>query len=106
MSKNIKIIKLVTGEQVMAEVISDSVGILKVSNPTLIVMMPPKTQSQQPSVGLAPWAEFSDDKEISIDKLHVIAIMTPIKEFIDQYNMIFSKIITPKSNLILPTQEI
>ena len=104
MTKNIKLIKLITGEQIMAEVTENTSAALKISNPTLIVVLPSKTNSQQPSVGLAPWAEFSDDKEISIDKLHVIAIMNPIKDFIDQYNRIFSKIITPSSStLIFPT---
>jgi len=33
---------------------------------------------------------------------HVLCIMTPIKEFINQYNSMFGGLVLPTSNLITP----
>lgn len=99
---NIKLVKLVTGEEVLTDlvIVNDNTIIMK--NATRIVVMPNKVDPQQPNVGLAPWAQFSDDKEITIDRSHVIAIMEPIKEFKTQYQAAFSGLAIPQSKLIIP----
>jgi len=66
--------------------------------------MPNKIDPKTPNIGFAPWAEFSDDKEFVLDKSQVLAIMTPINEFVNQYNSMFGGIVVPKSNLIIPGQ--
>ena len=99
---DIKVVKLVTGEEVLTEL---SLGVdtkVIMKNPTRIVVMPNKMDPQQPNVGLAPWAQFSDDKEITIDKSHIIAIMEPLKEFKTQYQAAFSGLAIPQSKLIIP----
>ena len=101
MATNIKILKLITGEELVSEVINDEGSTLKIKNPVRIIMMPNKADPKTPSVGLAPWAEFSEDKEIVLYKSHVLCIMTPIREFINQYNSIFGGIVLPSSKLIL-----
>lgn len=105
---SVKIVKLLTGEELLAKVLPSSNEIVKMENPVRIVVIPQKPNMQYdpnraPSIGFAPWAEFSDDREFVIDKSHVVAIMTPIKQFVDQYNTMFSKIVTPQSGLILPS---
>lgn len=102
MTKNIKLIRLVTGEELIAEVVLDTGLKLTIKNPIRIVVMPGKTNPQQPTIGFAPWMEFAEDKEFVLDNSHVLVIMTPIKEFIQQYNSTFSGIVVPQSNLILP----
>ena len=99
---NIKIIKLLSGEEILAKILPSSENVIAMENPVRIVVMPNRLDPNKPNVGLAPWAEFSDDKEFVIDKSHVIAIMTPIKQFVDQYNSLFSKIVQAQSGLILP----
>lgn len=103
---NIKIIKLLTGEELLAKVLptkgSLSDDVLIMENPVRIVVMPNKIDPKTPNIGFAPWAEFSDDKEFIVDKSHVLAIMTPIKEFVNQYNTMFGGLVVPTSNLILP----
>jgi len=106
-SNKIKLIRLITGEELIAEVLldSDAVGVdnLRLRNPIRIVIVPNKAAPANPSVGFAPWSEFSDDKDFSIDKRHILVIMTPISQFKDQYNKTFSPIITPTSeSIILP----
>jgi len=97
----VKIIKLITGEELLAEVVGDDT-MVRVKNPVRIVVMPNKIDPKTPNIGFAPWAEFSDDKEFALDKSHIVAIMTPIKEFVNQYSSMFGGLVVPKSNLILP----
>ena len=101
MAANIKIIKLITGEELLTEVL-DIGATVSMKNPVRIVVMPNKIDPKTPNIGFAPWAEFSDDKTFYIDKAHVLAIINPIKEFTNQYNTMFGGLVVPSSNLILP----
>jgi len=101
MAINIKLLKLINGEELVSEIINDDGSTVKIKNPVRIIMMPSKADPKTPSVGLAPWAEFSEDKEIVLDKSHILCMMTPIREFINQYNSIFGGIVLPSSKLIL-----
>jgi hypothetical protein len=103
--KNIKILKLLGGEQIIANVISESDSEIIIDNPVRILVMPSAAGPKNPNVGLAPWAEFSDDKQFRIHKAHVVITMSPIVEFINQYNSIFGGIVVPPSKIILPGTE-
>ena len=104
MASNIKIIKLITGEELLAEVtISSPIPTsITMKNPVRIVVMPNKLDPKTPNVGFAPWAEFSEDKTFDLDKAHILAIINPIKEFVNQYNTMFGGLVVPSSNLIIP----
>jgi hypothetical protein len=104
MAANIKLIKILNGEEIIADVTSETSDTIIIKNPVRIVVMPqpPQMQATQPKIGLAPWAEFADDKAIILNKTHILAMMNPIKEFINQYNTIFGGIVTAPSGLILP----
>ena len=99
---SVKIIKLLNGEDLIAKILPSSGLILKIENPVRIVVMPNKIDPKTPNVGLAPCAEFSDDKVFELDKSHVLAIMTPVKEFVNQYSSIFGGLVLPTGNLITP----
>ena len=102
---NIKLIRLTTREELLAEVLESSdANFICVKNPVRVIVMPNKIDPKAPSVGFTPWIEFTDDKEFSIDKSHVVAIVTPIPEFVNQYSSMFSGLVLPKSNLIIPGQ--
>jgi hypothetical protein len=101
MAMNVKYIKLLNGEELSAEVVTEDLK-TTIKNPIRLVLMPSKADPKNPQVGLAPWAEFSDDKEIVLDRSHILCIMTPIQEIVNQYNAIFGGILAPSSKLILP----
>lgn len=101
MATNLKIIKLVTGDDLLAEVTENSIATVTFKNPVRIVVVPTK-DPRSPSVGFAPWGEFSEDKEFTIDKYNILCIMAPIKEFVNQYNTMFGGIVAPSSKLIIP----
>ena len=103
MAKNIKLLKLITGEEVLAEILNSEhteSRVVLIKNVLRIVIMPGRDPST-PTVGLAGWAQFSKDDEISIDKQHIIAIMNPIEQFVEQYRQQFSGLVTPSSQLII-----
>jgi len=101
--KIIKIIKFVNGDEILAEaIINEVVGELMIKNPVRIVVMPNKLDPKTPNIGFAPWAEFSDQKAFKLDMSHVLCIMSPITEFVNQYTSMFGGLVVPSSNLILP----
>lgn len=101
---SVKLIRLITGEELLAEIMPSANTVSKIKNPVRVVVMPNKIDPKTPNVGFAPWAEFSDEKEFILDKSHILCIMTPIKEFVNQYNSMFGGLVVPKSNLIIPGQ--
>lgn len=102
MATNLKLLKLISGDEIIGEILSETNIEVIIKNPVRVVVMPSKANPQTPTVGFAPWAEFSEDKQFSIHKAHVIASMKPVQEFINQYNAMFGGIVAPSSKLIVP----
>ena len=68
--ENIKVVKLVTGEEILAEIESGELG-YRLTNPVRIAVMP--GQNGQPNIGFAPWpvhAEQEKDSEVIVSKKH------------------------------------
>ena len=89
---NVKLIKMASGEDVVAELIRlEGRENVVINNP--IVMVP----QRDGQVGFAPWSPFlSDDvNELSIKASYVVYISDPKPGVIDNYTQIFSPIITP-----------
>jgi hypothetical protein len=102
MAANVRLIKMISGEELLAQIMSETGNEIIIQNPVRVIIMPSKTNPQTPTVGFAPWAEFSDEKQFTIHRAHVIVIMKPVQEFINQYNGMFGRIVTPSSKLIIP----
>jgi len=102
MAANIRLIKMISGEDLIAEIVVQIENQIIIKNPVRVVVMPSKTNPQSPTVGFAPWAEFSDEKQFTIHMNHVIVTMKPIQEFINQFNSMFGGIVAPSSKLIIP----
>lgn len=100
--ENLKIVRLTTGEEVLGEITEENVTKVKVKNPVLIVVVPSKTDPKNPSVAFAPFMQWSDDKELTLNANHVILTATPVKEFINQYNSMFGGLVVPNSKILTP----
>mgnify|MGYP006275047889 CR=1 FL=1 len=101
-AENLKMIRFMTGEEIMGEVTEENNEVLKVKNPIRVIVMPNKADPKTPSVGFGPYAEFSEDKDFTFNRNHVIVTYTPVTEFVNQYNAIFGGIVVPNSKLITP----
>ena len=95
---NVKLIKMQSGEDVVAELIRYEEGRytearLIISNP---IVMVPQSGGQ---VGFAPWSPFLDEdaaKELSIRESYTVYVSDPKEAVIENYKEIFSPIITPQ----------
>ncbi len=101
---NIQGIKLVTGEEVIADVSVTIEGQLLLKNPVQLRMVPPKVAGASPQMGFVPFPTFSQQKEgetILVEPLHVVYNYTPATDISDNYNQMFgSGIITPPTQII------
>ena len=102
MAANIKLIKFLGGEEILAEVVSDSGAALSVKNAVRIVVIPSQADPKNPQVGLAPYLQFSEDKELTFNKSLVVTTATPVVEFVNQYNSLFGGIQLATSKIITP----
>ena len=102
MAANVKLIKFLGGEEVIAEVLSDSGTALSVKNAVRIVVIPDRLDAKTPQVGLAPYLQFSDSKELTFNKALVVTTAEPLTDFINQYNSLFGGIQLATSKIITP----
>ena len=101
-TENLMLLRLSTNEEIMGEVLVHDEKIYQVKNPVRIVVVPSKTDPSNPSVGFAPYIQWTDDKELTLNAKHVITTATPIAEFVNQYNGMFGGIVVPKTGIIKP----
>jgi len=95
---NVKLIKMWSGEDVIANLIKENDDSIVITNPIVVV-----PSGQQGQVGLAPWSPLlkGKDTELEITKRYVVYINEPQEEFISNYQQMFSPIATPPKKLIL-----
>ena len=93
---NVKLLRIVTGEEVIAEVLSEGTEFITVKNGLVVI---PNAQS----VGFAPWATvISKQKpEITIDRKFLVYVVECDVDVVEKYESIFSPIEKPSKKLIL-----
>jgi len=93
-----KLFRIVTGEEVIAEIISQDDNTITIKNG--LVVLPTAQQ-----VGFAPWASVidADNPEITISKSHVVYVVELNQDVKKRYNDLYgSKLVTPdKKKLIV-----
>jgi len=97
---NIRIIKLITGEELIGDV-TDHGMTYSIKNGVIVAIVPSRTNPQQPSIGLAPWLPYAENEQVTITKSNVVYDAKPVKEMINNYNSIFGGIITPPKTLLV-----
>jgi hypothetical protein len=84
------VLKLITGEEVLGEVQSQSETEWVLENPVGIAVV--RGQNGQPNVGFAPFPIHAPQKPgsiVALAKKHVIYSYVPAEDFITNYNQIF-----------------
>jgi len=98
---NIKAFKLITGEDILGEVESESETEFVIENPVgIAVVRDPKTG--QPNIGFSPFplhAEQVSRSLITISKKNVVYFYNPAEDFVTNYNSIFG------SGIVVPPQK-
>lgn len=97
----IKGIKLVTGEEVIADVENSGDNRYKLTNPVQLRVVP-SNLSVGPSVGFMPFPSFgAEGKPVVIEPLHVVYLYDPVEDIVSNYKSFFSGILTPSSKQII-----
>ena len=94
---NVKLIRMWSGEDVIADLIEDTDNFIAISNP--IVAIP----SGNGQLGFAPWSPLLKDKneEIKVKKSYVVYIADTQEQIVEQYEQMFSVIQKPSKKLIV-----
>jgi hypothetical protein len=82
--------------------LSEEATTLTVKNAVRIVVIPDKMDPKTPQVGLAPYLQFSDAKELTFNRNLVVTTATPLVDFVNQYNSLFGGIQLATSKIITP----
>jgi hypothetical protein len=100
---NIQVLKLITNEEVLGEIESESETEIVVSNPVGIAVV--RGKDGQPNIGFAPFpihGEQKSGKTFAFSKKHIVYSYVPAEDFVNNYNQIFgSGIVLPNKQLIV-----
>jgi len=94
---NVKLIRMWSGEDVIADLIEDGTDVITIQNP--IVGVP----TGQGNIGFAPWSPLFKGKneDINVAKGYVVYIAETQPEIEEQYTEMFSIIKSPSKKLIV-----
>jgi hypothetical protein len=94
---NVKLIRMWSGEDVIADQVGDLMDTIVIRNP--IVAIP--TGNGQ--MGFAPWSPLLKDKNIDLEvsKKYVVYISEAQEQIVDSYKEMFSVIKSPSKKLIV-----
>ena len=92
----VKLIRMWSGEDVVADVVEDTSEYIKIENPFVAVPSP-----QEGRIAFAPWSPLLQKDAIEVTKKYLVYIGDPQPEIIEQFNSMFGKLSTPTKKLIL-----
>jgi hypothetical protein len=94
---NVKLIRMWSGEDVIADLIEDADAFIVITNP--IVAIP----SGNGQLGFAPWSPLLKDKneEIKVKTSYVVYVADTQEQIVEQYEQMFSVIQKPSKKLIV-----
>jgi hypothetical protein len=99
----IMLFKLVTHEEVLAEVSQETDTTVVLTNPVGVAVV--RGKDGGPNVGFAPFPLHAEQKtgtQVAINKQHVVYSYVPAEDFVNNYNQIFGTgIILPKQQSII-----
>ena len=102
MSSGIKILRLSTGEDVIAKVDEGSGEMVELKNPFVII--PQQSAPGQPiSLMMSLYNAYGKKDTVSVNKDKIVFMSVPKDEILKSYEQNTSRILTPKSSLITET---
>jgi len=94
---NVKLIRMITGEEIIAEIVSETDDTITVQNGLVVL---PSAQG----VGFAPWATVisKEEPEIEMSKNHIVYVVAVQEDVSSKYNEMFgSKLKLPQSKKLI-----
>ena len=74
MANDVKVLKLITGEEVIARVSEEHNDLLTLEKPMTLQMMPPNTSTGQVGFAMVPWIKAAKNDKVTISEEHILAV--------------------------------
>lgn len=95
----LRILKLISGEEVVGEIIQDTADSVTIQDPCTLGIMQSQTG---PRLNMMPMLLFSEQKKVQLQKSHILYTVTVAQEIQNKYNEIYgSGIVLPKPSAII-----
>ena len=99
----VKIVRLITGEDVIGQIDKDTVGNYTLNKAFTII--PTQSAPGQPvQLMMTPYMPFSADETVTISADKIVTSVKPKEDIYNSYKANTSKILTPNKNLITETK--
>ena len=73
MANDVKVLKLITGEEVIARVIEEKNNLITLEKPMILQMMAPDRTTGQIPFALVPWMKAAKNEKVIISTEHIIS---------------------------------
>lgn len=83
----VQIVKIITGEELIGNIINDQFDEIVIDNPANIHMAP--TQDSRMQLYLIPYAPYAEKDRFTLSKSHVIMQYEPNVDLLNKYNHMF-----------------
>lgn len=97
---NVKVIKLISGEEIIADIDESIDGLVILKKPLMIMMVP--NQNNQFGIGLAPFCPYAKDEIVPIRAGAIVTIFEPETGMKNEYNVRYGTgLVVPESKIIV-----
>ena len=73
MTNDVKVLKLITGEEVIARVTEEKNNLITLEKPMILQMLAPDRTTGQVGFALVPWIKAAKNEKVIISTEHIIA---------------------------------
>ena len=73
MANDVKVLKLITGEEVIARTNEGANNLISLEKPMILQMLPPNTTTGQVGFAMIPWMKAAKNEKVLISTEHIIA---------------------------------
>jgi hypothetical protein len=94
MSQIVKLIRLTSGEEVIAKIVEETNGGYQVKNPTILL------PAGQGRIALVPWLPYSESENMFIPEKIIGFVVVPKDELIKEYTSMTSGLILPSTKTV------
>ena len=72
MANDVKVLKLITGEEVIARVIEEKNNLITLEKPMILQMLAPNTTTGQIGFAMVPWMKAAKNNKVTISIEHML----------------------------------
>ena len=73
MANDVKVLKLITGEEIIARVTEEKNNLISLEKPMILQMLAPNTSTGLVGFALIPWMKAAKNEKVTISTEHIIA---------------------------------